>query len=127
MPWDDDRVDRMIGTLLRAGVLLAAAVVLVSGAWFLFLSGAAVPDYHVFRSEPADLRSVGGILSGALHARPLCVIQFGLLLLIATPIVRVGFSVLAFALQRDRMYAAITLVVLAVLLGSLFGLVHTPH
>lgn len=127
MRWNDDRVDRMIGTLLRAGVLLAAAVVLASGAWFLIHSGTAVPDYHAFRSEPADLRSVGGILGGAWHAQPLCVIQFGLLLLIATPIVRVGFSVFAFALQRDRMYAGITLVVLAVLLGSLLGLVHSPH
>ena len=48
-------------------------------------------------------------------------------LLIATPILRVGFSVLAFALQEDRMYASITLLVLVVLLGSLSGLVHPPR
>ena len=28
MEWNDDRVDQTIGTLLRAGVILAAAVVL---------------------------------------------------------------------------------------------------
>jgi uncharacterized membrane protein len=50
------------------------------------------------------------------------VIQLGLLLLIATSIARVGFSVFAFAIERDRLYAAITLVVLAVLFASLFGL-----
>ena len=47
------------------------------------------------------------------------IIQFGLVLLIATPVARVAFSVAAFALQRDNTYVAITLIVLAVLLFSL--------
>jgi uncharacterized membrane protein len=34
----------------------------------------------------------------------------------------VGFSVFAFAVQRDRLYVCITLLVLAVLFSSLFGL-----
>jgi uncharacterized membrane protein len=127
MRWDDDAVDRRIGTLLRTGVLLAAGVVLGSGIWFLFRFGTAVPNYQAFRSEPADLRSVSGIISGAFSRRPRSVIQFGLLVLIATPILRVAFSVVAFALQKDRMYAAITLIVLLVLLGSMSGLVHAPH
>jgi uncharacterized membrane protein len=49
------------------------------------------------------------------------ILQLGLLLLIATPIARVIFSVFAFALEGDRMYVAFTLVVLTVLLYSLFG------
>jgi uncharacterized membrane protein len=49
------------------------------------------------------------------------VIQFGLVLLIATPVARVAFSVVAFFLQRDRAYVAITSIVLAVLLFSLLG------
>jgi uncharacterized membrane protein len=48
-------------------------------------------------------------------------IQLGLLLLIATPVARVAFSVVAFVLERDRMYVGITLLVLAVLLFSLLG------
>jgi uncharacterized membrane protein len=52
-----------------------------------------------------------------LHSRGL--IQLGLLLLIATPVARVAFSVLAFAEQRDWLYVSITLVVLAVLVYSL--------
>jgi uncharacterized membrane protein len=47
--------------------------------------------------------------------------QLGLLLLIATPIARVMFSAVAFAMERDRMYVGFTLIVLAVLLYSLFG------
>jgi len=48
-------------------------------------------------------------------------IQLGLLLLIATPVARVAFSVVAFAMQRDRLYVAVALIVLAVLMYSLMG------
>jgi uncharacterized membrane protein len=48
-------------------------------------------------------------------------IQLGLLLLIATPVARVAFSVAAFAMQRDRLYVVVALIVLAVLMYSLTG------
>jgi len=47
------------------------------------------------------------------------IIQLGLLLLIATPVARVAFSVVAFAAERDWLYVAITLIVLAILIYSL--------
>ena len=55
----------------------------------------------------------------ALHAR--AIIQLGLLLLIATPVARVVFSVYAFARQRDWVYVVVTLIVLGVLLYSLLS------
>ena len=117
--WTDERVERVIGTLLRWGVILAAAVVLAGGGMYLARYGSTIPDYRVFRGEPSDLRNVSGIVTGAVswHSRGL--ILFGLLLLIATPVARVAFSVVAFALQRDRAYVVVTLIVLAVLLYSL--------
>jgi uncharacterized membrane protein len=48
-------------------------------------------------------------------------IQLGLLLLIATPVARVAFSVAVFAMQRDRLYVVVALIVLAVLMYSLTG------
>ncbi|MGO9690281.1 MAG: DUF1634 domain-containing protein, partial [Syntrophobacteraceae bacterium] len=48
-------------------------------------------------------------------------IQFGLLVLIATPVMRVFFTVVSFTIQRDRVYVGVTLIVLAVLLFSLSG------
>jgi uncharacterized membrane protein len=117
--WTDQRVDAIIANLLRVGVLLAATVVLLGGGLYLVQHGSTVPDYRVFRGEPAYLRGVSGILreARALDGRGL--IQLGLLLLLATPIARVAFSVLAFTLQRDRTYVIVTLIVLAVLLYSL--------
>ena len=120
-PWTDKQMDVAIALILRAGVLLAAAIVLVGGVFYLQRYGFTVPDYRVFLGEPADLRSIPGIISDTLAMRPRGIIQFGLLLLIATPIVRVTFAVVAFALQRDRVYVIVTLIVLGVLLYSLLG------
>ncbi len=119
--WTDERIESIIGILLRVGVVLAGAVVLAGGAWHLLHHGGAAPDFHVFRGEPAELRSVGGVWKGVRQGRNSSFIQLGLLLLIATPIARVAFAAAAFALQRDRTYVVISLIVLATLLYSLSG------
>ncbi len=117
--WTDDLVERVIGTLLRWGVILAASVVLAGGAAYLVLYGSSIPDYRIFRGQPPDLRMAAGIAKEALSLHPTGLIQFGLLMLIATPVARVAFSVVAFALQRDRTYTVVTLIVFAVLMYSL--------
>jgi uncharacterized membrane protein len=119
--WTDQRVEVTIGNLLRAGVLLAAVVVLIGGTVYLARHGGATPHYRVFRGEPTDLRTVSGILADAISLRGRGIIQLGLLILLATPVARVAFSVFAFAMQRDVLYVAVTLVVLAVLIFSLAG------
>lgn len=127
MQLNDEQVDRIIAVLLRVGVFTAAAVVFAGGVWFLARFGAQTPNFHVFRGEPQDLRSVSGVVGSVAHLHPRSLIQLGLLLLIATPIARVAFSVAAFAVERDRMYVAITLIVLTVLILSLSGLVTPPR
>ena len=121
LAWTDERVEGIIGNLLRAGVLLAATVVVLGAAIFLVRHGRELPPYRVFRGEPTDLRTLSGILAEALSFRGRNIIQLGLLLLIATPVARVAFSVVAFALEGDRLYVIVTLIVLAVLLFSLAG------
>lgn len=118
----DEQMDRMIGVLLRAGVILSAATTLAGGIWHFVQHGGAMPDYHVFRGEPSELHSVGGVLHGIAQGHSESLVQLGLLMLIATPIARVALSVAAFAVQRDRTYVAITLVVLTALVASLAGL-----
>jgi uncharacterized membrane protein len=119
--WSDERVDALLGGLLRTGVLLAAAIVALGGALYLAKYGAGTPAYGEFRGEPADLRSVGGIVRAALELRGRGLIQLGLLVLIATPVARVGFSMYAFFRQRDWKYVVITGVVLGLLVASLSG------
>jgi uncharacterized membrane protein len=119
--WTDRQTDQFLGDLLRAGVFLAAVVALGGGVLYLTHHGTELADYRVFRGEPAELRSPVGIVTDALALRGRGLIQLGLLLLIATPVARVAFSVFAFARQRDRTYVVATLIVLTVLLYSLFG------
>ena len=120
-PLTERRMDEIIGSLLRYGVFLSALVVAAGGIWYLLQYGLTMPGYHVFRGEPEYLRHVHGILTGirGFHSRRM--IQLGLLLLIATPLARVIFSIVAFGLLRDRVYVIITAIVLAVLLLSLSG------
>jgi len=119
--WTDQKVEGIIGNLLRTGVFLSAAVVLIGAAIFLFRHGRSSADFHVFKGEPNDLRSVRGIVERSIHLSGRGIIQLGLLLLIATPVARVAFALYGFAAERDRMYVAFTAIVLVVLVYSLAG------
>ncbi len=119
--WSDEQVEQIVGNLLRSGVIASAIVVLAGGILYLIRYGWNLPDYSIFKGEPAEFRSVEGIVKAALRLRSRGLIQLGLLLLIATPVARVAFSIFAFALQRDKIYVVITLIVLAMLLFSLAG------
>jgi len=120
--WSDQRVEQLVGNLLRTGVLVAAAVVGVGGALYLWQHGTERANYAQFQSEPRELRNVGDIAAGVLTLDGKEVIQFGILLLVATPVARVALAAVAFALRRDWLYVAVTLFVLAILLSGLAGL-----
>jgi len=113
-------MDRIISVLLRAGLTAAAAVVLVGAIIYLVRHGGETAAYHVFRGEPPQYRKVLGIFGEMERFRGRGFILAGLLILMATPIARVAFSVAAFFRQRDYVYVFVTLFVLAVLLFSLF-------
>jgi uncharacterized membrane protein len=117
--FDDRRMETLMGRLLQAGVLLASAVVLVGGVLYVrgHLGGAV--NYRSFVGEPAALRSGRGLLRLVMRGDPAALIQVGVLLLVATPVARVVFAVAGFALERDRLYVAVSVAVLAILAASL--------
>ncbi len=117
----DARIDEIIGNLLRAGVIVSSLIVLIGGGLYLTRHGTEVPNYHIFHGEPSDLRSFLGIMKNLPTFSARGVIQFGLLVLIATPVMRVFFTVISFMILRDRVYVGVTLIVLSVLLFSLAG------
>ncbi len=121
MKVSDRSIERMVSVLLRTGVLLSGAVVLAGGTYYLLRHGGQTADYHVFHGQPSIDRIVSEIVKGAFALRARSIIQFGILLLIATPIARVAFSLVGFALEKDRKYVVITAIVLAVLLYSLIS------
>ena len=117
--WTDRRVENVIGNLLRAGVLLSALIVLSGAGIYLTRHRSDSADYRVFHGEPTDLRHIRGILNDSISLHGRGIIQLGLLLLIATPIARVAFSIFGFAEEKDWMYVGFTIIVLMILLYSL--------
>jgi uncharacterized membrane protein len=115
-------VEIVISRLLRAGVLISLSTV-AAGLLLMFVHHPSylrsIIDLQRLTSPgaafPHTLREVS---SGLLAMRGQAVVVLGLLLLIATPIMRVAVSIAGFVLQRDRAFVVITSAVLAVLLVS---------
>ncbi len=121
IPLTDQKLAQIIGILLRVGVLSAAGVVFLGAVFYLAQNGSAPPQYQAFRGEPADLRSISGIIRNLFSFRSAGLIQFGVLLLIATPVARVLFSLFAFFREGDTIYVLVTLLVFCLLIFSLVG------
>ena len=119
--WTDQKLENVVGNLLRTGVSLSALVVAIGGIIYLARHGREPANYRVFHGEPSDLRSLSGIVHDAFAFRGRGIIQFGLLVLIATPVFRVALSIWGFSAEGDRMYMIFTGIVLVVLLYSLLG------
>jgi len=117
----DRTIENTVSLILRSGVLISGTVVFLGGLFFLARHGHERVEYHTFHAQRASERLVHHIIAGAVALRARSIIQLGVLLLVATPIARVAFSIVGFALERDRLYVVITSIVLAILLYSLIG------
>jgi uncharacterized membrane protein len=118
------RAELLISTVLRGGVLTSLAVILV-GTLLTFLHH---PEYVSSPQELARLTQGGAgfphtlrdVVTGVAALRGQAIVIVGLLILIATPVVRVAVTVLVFLEERDRTYIAITGTVLILLILSFF-------
>ncbi len=118
----DFDIESVMGRLLITGVIISGTLILLGGVYYLYQMGFAKPHFKTFRGEPSNLRSVKQIINGVNHFDSLSIIQLGLLLLIATPVSRVIFSVIGFLFEKDYLYVIISLIVLAILGYSIFSL-----
>lgn len=116
---DDRRLESIIGNLLRAGVLIAAATVFAGGVLYLAHHHAETVNYRQFTAGNPGFQSLRGVIHSAAHLNSEGLIQFGLLLLIATPVARVALAVVGFSMERDWLYAVVSLIVLVILAFSL--------
>jgi uncharacterized membrane protein len=114
----DKEMEIEIGRTLRLGVSLSASVVFAGGILYL-RSTTVAPDYTHFHATAEQLRIISGVLRGVARFDAASLIQLGLLVLIATPVVRVMLCVVGFIRQRDRLYVGVSAVVLAILAYSL--------
>jgi uncharacterized membrane protein len=121
-------MNEIIGNVLRWGVIVSAAVILL-GTAMLIASGGLANISSELNYNPNHVPhgtfdvSLGGLVSGLAAAQPYSVIELGVIFLIATPVARVLISIFLFAAEGDRLYVYITAVVLALLL---FSMLVTP-
>jgi uncharacterized membrane protein len=116
------RVEIIISTLLRVGVISSLSMILLG----LVLTFARHPEYSgnpeqltVLTAKSAPFpHSVRDVFAGVRTLQGQAVIALGLLILIITPVLRVAISIVAFAIQHDQVYVAITCIVLALLILS---------
>ena len=111
----------IIGWVLLGGVLLSSAIILVGFLLLITSSGALSGNRtNIFP------HSLGELWISLLGLHPQAIIIAGLLLLIATPVLRVTISIIAFAVEHDMPYVLITCLVLAILLFSFLFVTGAP-
>jgi uncharacterized membrane protein len=118
------KVELAISMLLRVGVVASLFIVVFGTA----LSFVHHPEYMRSRAELQRLtrpgaafpRTPGQVWRGLRELSGQAVVIVGLLLLVATPVMRVAVSILAFVYQKDRVFTIITTIVLILLLLSFF-------
>lgn len=114
-------LEDLIGFVLLVGVLASAAIIVVGVALLI------PPGHHkqlllsqLFSERDVPIasmpRSYSMIVRGVLRGEPVAVIDFGVVLLILTPVLRVALSAVFFVIRRDRLYAIVSTVVLILLL-----------
>ncbi len=118
------RAERLISNVLRVGVLSSLTTILLGTV----IAFAHHPEYitsprellHLSRPSDTGPHTLRAVLDGLLHLRGQAIVMLGLLMLIATPVVRVAVSTLLFLEEGDRAYVAITSTVFVLLVLSFF-------
>jgi uncharacterized membrane protein len=118
------KVELVISNILRGGVIFSLLLI-VCGTTLSFVHHT---DYF---STPTDTKrlissktefphTLKQTLIGVRQDRGQAVIVVGLLMLIATPVSRVAVSIVAFVIEKDATFVALTTLVFALLLLSFF-------
>jgi uncharacterized membrane protein len=118
------QVEILISVLLRVGVVVSLIVIAFGTAITFFHH----PNYATSSSELQRLTKPGGAfphaikqtIQGVKELQGRAIVVLGLLLLIATPVMRVAVSIFAFVYEKDRFFVIVTSIVLGLLMLSFF-------
>lgn len=116
----DKEVQLILGTLLRVGIIISTTIIFIGAVFFLFTNFDQKVNFNKFKQENSSLSSIANIIKGLKDLEGLAIIQFGILLLIFTPIARVVFSIFGFLIEKDYQYVLIGLIVLIIIITSLY-------
>ena len=110
----------IVGNLLRYGVWISLSVAFIGGIIYLINHGNTIENYSVFHENDRNIFTViANIYSGVVQGEGESIIFFGIVLLFLTPVFRVLLSLFSFLLEKDYLYVVITLIVIAIIIGSI--------
>lgn len=124
-------MELFIGKVLRIGVMLACGITLFGGVIYLYQhhgqsmeSYKPIPDGQPFLGVEHYLRELSTIIPRIFAFDGAAIIQLGVCVLIATPILRVAFSAIGFLIEKDYMYVVITLIVFVIIMANMLLGLH---
>ncbi|MFB6456621.1 DUF1634 domain-containing protein [Chitinophaga sp. Hz27] len=118
----DKDLQLIIGKLLRYGVWSSMAIAIIGGIIYLSSHGQDIVHYPKFEEQDHGILDLlGSMFSDLAAGRGSALILLGIMLLFATPILRVIFSLIGFILEKDKLYVVITLIVLMIIGVSIHG------
>jgi len=115
----DTDMQLIIGWILRGGVAVSMAVVVIGGLFFISHHGHSIANFSTFKGTPDFISTPKGVFENAFQLKGQAIIQLGIALLIATPILRVVFAAIGFILEKDHLYTLISIIVLLVIIVSM--------
>jgi uncharacterized membrane protein len=116
---EDKDLQTIMGLLLRVGVILSSVIVFIGGIIYIYRHGSEQSTFHVFHGDTGLFNTLPDVIKGIIHGKGKAIIQLGIVVLIATPVARILFSIIGFLAEKDRLYVFITLLVLAIIFISL--------
>lgn len=128
--WAERDMELMLGKLLRKGVVLSCIITLFGGVLYLIQRKGESPNYSpVPKGQPFEgvepyLRELSTIVPRIFDFDGAAIIQLGVCVLIATPILRVAFSVLSFLIEKNYLYVFISALVLTIIIANMLLGLH---
>lgn len=110
-------LQQLVGNILRGGVIIAMAIVVIGIALFIIHNGSHSIDYTYF--SPIKFQGIAEVFRNVFRGDAESIIQLGVLLLIATPIARIVFAMIGYWLEGDKLYVMVSLIILAVIISSI--------
>lgn len=120
----DSDIELAISKVLRYGVYLALFFAIIGGIVYVYRHGSeqvGTQYAHYVEKDEDFFDYVHNMFTGIFNGKGRDVITLGIIILLATPTVRILFSLLGYALEKDKMYMVITLIVLAIISVSVMG------
>jgi uncharacterized membrane protein len=114
------KMETQMGLLLRIGVLTSCLIMFAGAVLYLLRHGEQQESFSAFHGQPPEFETLAGIWQAARQGSARGIIQLSVLVLIATPVMRVVFAVFAFGRQNQWIFCLVSLIVLALLAYGLF-------